>query len=190
MHGLSLIVVYCRGSCCCGIRALEHVGFSSCCPLALEPGLSSRGARAWLPPCPSPCTWNFPCRGLNLYPLHWQTDSSPLGHQKSPVLHQPACVVPTGWKILKAANMSLYYPAQCPTPTRLYWFPLLRNKCHILRRSEQPLVINSQFFRLGSTECFALGITRLKTKCQLSWALGRKSCLSSFRLLAKLTSCG
>ena len=83
-------------------------------------------------------------------------------------LHQPACVVPTGWKILKAANMSLYYPAQCLTPTRLYWLPLLRNKCHILRRSEQPLVINSKFFRFNRVLCSG----RHKAENKMSAELG------------------
>ena len=81
-------------------------------------------------------------------------------------------------------------PAQRPTLTRLRWFPWLCDKCHILRRSEQHLLINSQFCRLGSTDVSALGITRLKAECQLGWALGRKSFVSSFRLLAKLTFCG
>ena len=55
-------------------------GFSSCRARALGPvGFSSCGVWAQLPWG----MWNSPDQGSNPYPLHWQVDSQPPGHQGS-----------------------------------------------------------------------------------------------------------
>ena len=44
--------------------------------------------------------WDFPRQGLNPFPLHWQVDSYPLGHEGSPSGTFPiqvCCWLSTGW---------------------------------------------------------------------------------------------
>ena len=59
---------HCGGPSCCGAQALGHVGFRAGVH-RLSPSAACRIS---------------PCLGPNLFPLHWQVSSQPLGHQGSP----------------------------------------------------------------------------------------------------------
>ena len=57
-----------------GLQSLQHMSW-----WIFERGLSGYGTWAYL----LHGMWNFLDQGLNLCPLHWQTDSYPLSHQRS-----------------------------------------------------------------------------------------------------------
>ena len=71
---------HCRGFSHCRAWAQGHVGSA-----AAAPGLSSTGSAAVAHRlgCSVVCGI-FPDQGLNPCPLHWQADSLPLSHQRSP----------------------------------------------------------------------------------------------------------
>ena len=74
----------------CGARTSPCSGVSSCGAWTLgREEFSSRSS--WAPghrfsSCSAACGI-FPNRGSNPYPLHWQVNSYPLYHQRSPALH-------------------------------------------------------------------------------------------------------
>ena len=72
---------HCSGFSSCWARALGRAGFSGWSQ-PLEQGLNSCGAGAWL----LHMCGIFPDQGSNPCLLHWQADSLPLSHQRSPVL--------------------------------------------------------------------------------------------------------
>ena len=62
---------------------LQSMDFSSCSTQAL--GMQASVVVACGFSCPLACGI-LPDQGSNLFPLHWQVDSLPLGHQESPSL--------------------------------------------------------------------------------------------------------
>ena len=76
----SALVCHCRGFSCYGAWALGIVGFSSCGFWALEHRLNIVAHRLT---CSMTCGI-LPYQGSNPCLLHWQVDSLPLSHQRSP----------------------------------------------------------------------------------------------------------
>ena len=151
---------FCCSGFSCGTWALEHLGFSSCCPLGLPlscPGSVDVVHGLSCPPA------HLPAPAFGLFPSRDQTRVACTGRQALHLwatrevqfcisLHQPACLChPHRMKDFEGSRYVSVLASSVSNTHRLYRFPLLRNKCHILRRSEQPLVINSQFCRLGLT---------------------------------------
>ena len=85
--GMQASVVAARGLSSCSMHALECPGFSSCGmgSVVVAHGLQSTGsvAVAYGLSCSAACEI-LPDQGLNPCPLHWQVDSQPLHHQRSP----------------------------------------------------------------------------------------------------------
>ena len=97
------------------------LGFSSCGSRALECSLNNCGAQL---SC-SAARGIFPDQGLNPCPRHWQADSSPLGHQGSPVDRFLIC----GWLNPRMWNL-LIWRTTYTVPSyirdlsiRRFWYP-------------------------------------------------------------------
>ena len=81
VHRLLIVVAsHCGGFSCCGAWAL-----GAWASVVVVHGLYRAGSVvvAHGLSCSTACG-NFPDQGLNLCPLHWQADSQPLHHQRSP----------------------------------------------------------------------------------------------------------
>ena len=72
----------------CGVWASHCSGFSCCGAQAL--GTQASVVVAHGLPCPTECGI-FVDQRSNLCPLHWQTDSEPLDHQRSPIIYYCCC---------------------------------------------------------------------------------------------------
>ena len=85
LSGCGLWISVCRSFCCCGAQALgtraslpEAHGLSNVAPRLQNTGLIVvvHGLSCSI----------FPTQGSNPHLLHWQVDSLPLSHQRSPVI--------------------------------------------------------------------------------------------------------
>ena len=141
---------------------LQSTGSRSRGLVVVAPGLQSTGSVIVVHGLSCPPA-HLPAPACGLFPSRDQTRVACTGRQALHLwatrevqfcisLHQPACLChPHRMKDFEGSRYVSVLASSVSNTHRLYRFPLLRNKCHILRRSEQPLVLNSQFCRLGLT---------------------------------------